>query len=84
MIFVDPARFFRPPYVGGRGRVGVCLDRSPDWAQVAAVVRTAYGLVAPARRRAALDGGTPAGVSPSRRRSPRARSGARRGRSAAR
>src|SRR5690348_12998 len=26
----DPARFFRPPYVGSRGWLGVRLDTAPD------------------------------------------------------
>src|SRR5262249_50891538 len=30
MIFTDPAQFFRPPYVGPRGWVGVRIDRRPD------------------------------------------------------
>ena len=47
MIFVDPARFFRPPYVGGRGWVGVRIDGRPDWKVVAKLVEQAYGLVAP-------------------------------------
>lgn len=51
LIDADPARFFRPPYVGGKGWVAVVLDTSPDWEMVAALVRTAYELIAPARRR---------------------------------
>jgi predicted DNA-binding protein (MmcQ/YjbR family) len=54
MVFTDPARFFRPPYVGGRGWVGVRLDRRPDWAAVAALVEQAYLLVAPPRLREAI------------------------------
>lgn len=46
MIFMDPARFFRPPYVGRRGWVGVRIDRRPNWAIVAKLVKQAYGLVA--------------------------------------
>ena len=49
MIFTDPARFFRPPYVGPRGWVGVRIDRRPDWTQVATLVEQAYRLVAPPR-----------------------------------
>jgi len=51
MIFTDPARFFRPPYVGQRGWVGVRIDRRPDWTEVAKLVQQAYGLVAPPSRR---------------------------------
>jgi len=46
MIFTDPVRFFRPPYVGHRGWVGVRIDRRPNWTEVARLVKQAYGLVA--------------------------------------
>ena len=49
MIFTDPARFFRPPYVGHRGWVGVRIDGRPDWALVATLVERAYRQVAPPR-----------------------------------
>ena len=49
MIFTDPARFFRPPYVGPRGWVGVRIDRRPNWRQVATLVEQAYRQVAPPR-----------------------------------
>jgi predicted DNA-binding protein (MmcQ/YjbR family) len=49
MIFVDPERFFRPPYVGPRGWVGVRIDGKPDWALVARLVEQAHREVA--RRR---------------------------------
>ena len=45
----DPGQFFRPPYVGGRGWLGVRVDNGPDWALVADLVRDAYCEVAPAR-----------------------------------
>jgi hypothetical protein len=47
MVFADPQRFFRPPYVGGRGWVGVRIDQHPDWTVVARLVEQAYWLVAP-------------------------------------
>ena len=46
LIESDPRRFFRPPYVGGRGWVGVVLDTRPDWNMVAWLVDKAYRLVA--------------------------------------
>ena len=46
LIESDPKRFFRPPYVGHRGWVGVVLDTSPDWKLVAWLVEQAYRLVA--------------------------------------
>ena len=54
MIFTDPERFFRPPYVGPRGWVGVRIDRRPNWTQVASLVQQAYRQVAPPRLLAAL------------------------------
>jgi hypothetical protein len=51
LVAADPERFFRPPYVGGRGWLGVRLDRDPDWAEIAEIVRDAYRQVAPARLR---------------------------------
>jgi hypothetical protein len=42
MIFVDPERFFRPPYVGPRGWVGVRIDEKPDWAMIARLVEQAH------------------------------------------
>lgn len=55
LVGADPARFFVPPYVGHKGWVGVRLDRGPDWAEIAAIVRRSYRLVAPRRLAAALD-----------------------------
>jgi predicted DNA-binding protein (MmcQ/YjbR family) len=49
MIFTDPARFFRPPYVGPRGWVGVRIDRRPNWTEIEGLVEQAYRLVAPPR-----------------------------------
>ena len=47
MIEAEPTRFFRPPYVGHRGWLGLRLDVAPDWEEVAGVVEEAYRLVAP-------------------------------------
>src|SRR4029077_8495448 len=51
MIFTDPERFFRPPYVGPRGWVGVRIDRRPNWTVVAKLVEQAYHMVATAKNR---------------------------------
>lgn len=50
-LSTDPVRFFRPPYVGGRGWIGVYLDVEQDWADIAEIVEAAHGVVAPVRRR---------------------------------
>jgi hypothetical protein len=47
LVAVDPARFFRPPYVGGRGWLGVYLDVDVDWAEVGEIVTDAYRAIAP-------------------------------------
>ena len=49
LVDEEPERFFVPPYVGHRGWVGVRLDRSPDWAEIAQIVEDAYRTVAGAR-----------------------------------
>jgi len=41
LMEADPERFFRPPYVGPSGWVGVVLDAKPDWHAVATLVRDA-------------------------------------------
>jgi hypothetical protein len=45
----DPERFFRPPYVGHRGWLGVRLDRGLDWDELAGIAEDAYAEVAPAK-----------------------------------
>ena len=43
----EPERFFRPPYVGHRGWIGVRLDHTTDWDEVEAIVIEAYRVVGP-------------------------------------
>lgn len=48
LVASDPDRFFRPPYVGTRGWLGVRLDvPGADWDQIADLVVEAYRAVAP-------------------------------------
>ena len=56
LVAERPALFFRPPYVGGRGWLGVRLDGDVDWQEVAEIVTDAYREVAPRRLVALLDG----------------------------
>ncbi len=49
LVGTDPERFFRPPYVGHRGWLGVYLDVPADWDQIADLVVDAYRMVAPKR-----------------------------------
>ena len=55
LVASDPERFFRPPYVGHRGWLGVRLDRSPDWTEIAEIIQDAYRQVAPKSLIALLD-----------------------------
>ena len=48
LVAAEPERFFRPPYVGGRGWIGVRMDgRDLDWDEIAAICEDAYRVVAP-------------------------------------
>jgi len=48
LIASDPEHFFRPPYVGHRGWLGVYLDvPAVDWPQIAELVEDAYRQIAP-------------------------------------
>ncbi|HEX2224973.1 MAG TPA: MmcQ/YjbR family DNA-binding protein [Thermoanaerobaculia bacterium] len=55
LVAESPDRFFRPPYVGGRGWLGVYLDVPVDWDQVADLVADSYRKVAPKKLVAELD-----------------------------
>ena len=56
LLAADPGLFFRPPYVGGRGWIGVRLDADPvDWTEIAELCEDAYRTLAPARLIALLD-----------------------------
>jgi len=45
LIEVEPETFFRPPYLGRRGWLGLWLDHGPDWARVTRIVGGAYATV---------------------------------------
>jgi hypothetical protein len=55
LIAAEPERFFRPPYVGHRGWLGVRLDGDVDWTEIAELCEDAYRLIAPKRLVAELD-----------------------------
>ncbi|WP_082553038.1 MmcQ/YjbR family DNA-binding protein [Phycicoccus sp. Root101] len=56
LVAAEPERYFRPPYVGSRGWVGVRLDVDDiDWDRVEAVVEDAWRQVAPKRLQAEHD-----------------------------
>jgi hypothetical protein len=49
LVDADPERFFVPPYVGHRGWLGLRLDRSLDWDELAGIAEDAYAEVAPTK-----------------------------------
>ena len=58
LVEQEPDRFFRPPYVGAKGWLGVYLDVADlDWTEIAAIVRDAYRMIAPAKLVAQFDEG---------------------------
>jgi hypothetical protein len=65
LVASAPDRFFRPPYVGHRGWLGVYLDVPVDWDEIAEIVEDAFRMVAPQRLSAQLDADqTSIGASP--------------------
>jgi hypothetical protein len=55
LVEADPERFFRPPYVGHRGWLGVRLDRGVDWDEIAGIVEDAWATIAPKSLLATLE-----------------------------
>jgi hypothetical protein len=47
LLQADGERFFRPPYVGHRGWLGVMLHGKVDWDEIAGICEDAYAAVAP-------------------------------------
>lgn len=45
LVDMDSAKFFRPPYVGHRGWLGVMLHGDVDWDEIAGIVEDAYATV---------------------------------------
>lgn len=54
LIEADPERFFRPPYVGPKGWIGLILSGRVDWDEVAALVERSWRMTAPKRVAATL------------------------------
>ena len=50
----DPARFYKPPYVGPSGWIGIRLEGDVDWGMVASLAEDAYRMTAPKRLLALL------------------------------
>jgi len=47
LVAANPERFFRPPYVGHRGWLGVRLNGEIDWDELEGIVEDAFATVAP-------------------------------------
>jgi hypothetical protein len=56
LVRTETERFYRPPYVGHRGWLGVRLDVDVDWDEISRIVVEAYRMVAPKALVAQLDG----------------------------
>ncbi len=57
LIETNPEAFFKPPYVGHKGWVGINLDRGLDWDLVEDLLEEGYRSVAPQRAIKLLDEG---------------------------
>jgi hypothetical protein len=55
MIDAAPDRFFKPPYVGPSGWIGVWLDGDCDWPELKDLLRDGYRMTAPAKLLAKLE-----------------------------
>ncbi len=55
LVETEPDRFYRPPYVGHRGWIGVRLDVDVDWDEIGEIIADAYRHVAPKKLAAQLD-----------------------------
>jgi predicted DNA-binding protein (MmcQ/YjbR family) len=56
LVRLDPDRFYKAPYLGHRGWIGLHLDRvEVNWDEVHALAKRAYQLMAPKRLVALLD-----------------------------
>ncbi len=51
LIESDPGVFYRPPYVGPKGWVGIRLDKGLAWGEVEDLVATGYEFISAKRKR---------------------------------
>ena len=54
LVGADPVKFFKPPYVGPKGWIGIELDRIED-SELEGLVRQAYLMVAPKKLKALVE-----------------------------
>jgi predicted DNA-binding protein (MmcQ/YjbR family) len=50
VLRADPDRYFKPPYVGPSGWIGVWLDGDVDWEALAEFIDDAYALATPKKK----------------------------------
>jgi hypothetical protein len=62
LVGANPKRFFKPPYVGHKGWVGVRLDDTGDWDELAAILKDGYLMSVPAKLRRAVSAGPEEGT----------------------
>jgi hypothetical protein len=58
LVHSNPARFFKPPYVGAKGWVGVRLEGKVNWKELAGILKDGYELSLPRKRRAGAQSGS--------------------------
>lgn len=51
LVASDPTHYFRPPYYGHRGWIGLYLDVDVDWAAAAGHIHDAHAVVGARRPR---------------------------------
>lgn len=59
MVKADPERFYRPPYVGHLGWLGIRLDRDLSWDEVGRFIQDAHASVSAPRKKPAPKKPTP-------------------------
>lgn len=50
LVGSSPEAFFKPPYLGHKGWIGVRLDGTVDWEQLAEILREGHQMSAPTAR----------------------------------
>ena len=55
LVEAEPERFFRPPYVGPSGWIGIRLDGTVDWSEIGDFLADGYRLAAPKKLAAQFD-----------------------------
>jgi hypothetical protein len=77
LVNSSPRKFFKPPYVGHKGWVGVRLDGKVDWDEVAGILKDGYLMSAPKKRGTAVPARSEKGAVAKRRKRTRSPAGKR-------